>query len=453
MAPLGKLFGPESSPAVKPIWKEFSRTIEKCLAVAAYVDLEIERPLYVHDVDNKKPDFLAKFPAGKIPTWEGSDGFLLFESTAIAKYLASLAPDSGLLPTDPRTAALVNQWVSFAEKEIQAMNFPIYQITHGIIAPYNKTIHAHFVAQQFRGFDVVEKHLATRTFLVGERITLADISLAMSTLTAVYVTLGSAARAKYPNVIRHLETIVYHPKIKSVFGEIAYQEKAMEYVPPPKEKEPKGHGEPNPKPEKKKKKNKAVEEDEEDDDLAPKEEPKAKNPLDLLPKSSFNLEDWKRAYSNKDTRGSGGSLEWFYEYFDPEGFSVWRVDFKYNDELTQTFMSSNQIGGFFNRLEASRKYLFGSMGVLGATNDSILTGVLVCRGKDIKSAVEVAPDWESYDYTPINLSDVKQKAFFEGALAWDLEIDGKAWADGKNVRFLSNSSSDTITNGGPIQFK
>ena len=54
------------------------------------------------------------------------------------------------------------------------------------------------------------------------------------------------------------------------------------------------------------------EEDEEEDDLI-KEEPKAKNPLDSLPKSTFNLEDWKRAYSNKETRGAGGSLEWFYQ--------------------------------------------------------------------------------------------------------------------------------------------
>jgi len=49
--------------------------------------------------------------------------------------------------------------------------------------------------------------------------------------------------------------------------------------------------------------------------------------------------------------------------FDKEGYSVWHTDFKYNEELTQIFMSSSQIGGLFNRLEASRKYLFGSIGV------------------------------------------------------------------------------------------
>jgi hypothetical protein len=109
------------------------------------------------------------------------------------------------------------------------------------------------------------------------------------------------------------------------------------------------------------------------------------------------------------------------------------VDFKYNEELTQTFMSSNQIGGFFNRLEASRKYLFGSVGVCGETNNSVIAGVLVCRGTDVKPVVDVAPDWESYEYKAIDLKDDAQKAFFEAAMAWDLEIDGKKWADGKNV--------------------
>jgi elongation factor 1-gamma len=123
--------------------------------------------------------------------------------------------------------------------------------------------------------------------------------------------------------------------------------------------------------------------------------------------------------------------------FDAEGFSIWRVDFKYNEELTLTFMSSNQIGGFFNRLEGSRKYLFGSVGVLGESNASIISGVLILRGQDVKPVVDVAPDWESYEYKKLDLSSESDKAFFEAALAWDLEVEGKKWADGKNVRISS----------------
>jgi elongation factor 1-gamma len=126
--------------------------------------------------------------------------------------------------------------------------------------------------------------------------------------------------------------------------------------------------------------------------------------------------------------------------FDANGFSIWRCDFKYNEELTQTFMSSNQIGGFFNRLEASRKYLFGSVGVLGQTGNSVISGVLIVRGPDVKPVVEVAPDWESYSFKPLDVKGSENdKKFFEAGLAWDLEIDGKKWVDGKNVRkiFLS----------------
>jgi len=109
-------------------------------------------------------------------------------------------------------------------------------------------------------------------------------------------------------------------------------------------------------------------------------------------------------------------------------------------------MSSNQIGGFFNRLEASRKYLFGSMGVLGVTGDSIISGVLVARGPDIKPVVDCAPDYESYAYKSLDVKgNEDDKKFFEAALAWDLEIEGKKWVDGKNVSLNFQDQSRSFT--------
>ena len=76
-------------------------------------------------------------------------------------------------------------------------------------------------------------------------------------------------------------------------------------------------------------------------------------------------------------------------------------------------MSSNQIGGFFNRLEASRKYLFGSMGVLGKTNDSLISGALIARGQDIKPVVDVAPDYESTtDTDPLLVRNIQDDSDF-----------------------------------------
>ncbi|OJT11285.1 Elongation factor 1-gamma [Trametes pubescens] len=400
-------------------------------AVAALNGLKVDLPEhYVHFEDNKKPEFLAKFPHGKIPAFDGADGFKLFESAAIARYIAALAPNSTLLGSNTKEAALVDQWVSFADSEVALHTTLIFQLVKGILTPYAKPIHTALQERQNRSLKTIEAHLATRTFLVTERITLADITLASVIQRAVQVNLDASARPQFPNVIRHFETVVNHPQLKDIFGQTAYIDKALAFTPPPKEKkEAKPAAAPAPKAPKP-----AKEEEDDEDDGIPRDEPKAKNPLDSLPKSSFNLEDWKRAYSNKETRGADGALEWFYKNFDAEGFSVWRVDFKYPSELTQTFMSSNLIGGFFNRLEASRKYLFGSMGVLGETNNSLISGALIARGQDIKPVVDVAPDFESYDYKRLDLSNAEDKAFFEAALAWDLEIDGKKWVDGKNFK-------------------
>ncbi|KAG6826861.1 hypothetical protein H0H92_014119 [Tricholoma furcatifolium] len=416
------------------LWTTPQQTSGKIIrSVAALGGVPVEVAAgYEHYVDNKKPEFLSKFPHGKIPAFESADGFKLFEGVAIARYVASQAPNGALLGANAKDAALIDQWIHLADTEVDIFTTSVYLLVNGIIQPYNKPIHTAYAERQLRALKTLDAHLASRTFFVGERITLADVYIAGIVFRAVAVTLGASERTQVPNLVRHLETVVNQPQVKDIFGTINYAEKAAQYVPPAKEKkEPKPAAAPAPKAEKKPKKE---EEDEEEADVPA--EPKAKNPLDDLPKSTFNLEDWKRQYSNNETRGAGGSIEWFYKNFDKDGFSVWRVDFKYNEELTLTFMSANQITGFYNRLEASRKYLFASSGVLGESNNSVISGVMILRGPDAKPVVEVAPDWESYSYKKLDLENADDKSFFEAALAWDLELDGKKWVDGKLIRLL-----------------
>lgn len=116
-------------------------------------------------------------------------------------------------------------------------------------------------------------------------------------------------------------------------------ETAIENKPPPKAKEDK------PKEEKKPKaaavaKPKAPADDDEEDEAPPA--PKPKHALEALGRPTFVIDDWKREYSNKETREE--ALPWFWEKANFEEFSLWRVDYKYNDELTQVFMTSNLIG-------------------------------------------------------------------------------------------------------------
>lgn len=61
--------------------------------MAAITGQELDHPAsYTHRETNKTPEFLAKFPHGKVPAFEGKDGFTLVEGVAIARYRESLSP-------------------------------------------------------------------------------------------------------------------------------------------------------------------------------------------------------------------------------------------------------------------------------------------------------------------------------------------------------------------------
>lgn len=100
-----------------------------------------------------------------------------------------------------------------------------------------------------------------------------------------------------------------------------------------------------------------------------------------------------------------------------------------------TFMSNNQIGGFFARLEGSRKYIFGCGAVFGVKDDSVIQGAFVVRGQDATPAFEVAPDMESYTFTKLDHTKAEDKEFVDNMWAWDkpVVVDGvtKEFADGK----------------------
>lgn len=92
-------------------------------------------------------------------------------------------------------------------------------------------------------------------------------------------------------------------------------------------------------------------------------------------------------------------------------------------------------GGFFTRLEASRKYVFGAASVYGKTRDSIIQGAFLIRGQDHVAAFDVAPDWESYSFTKLDSSKPEDRKFVEEQWVQEnpITVDGKTyeWAEGK----------------------
>jgi hypothetical protein len=139
----------------------------------------------------------------------------------------------------------------------------------------------------------------------------------------------------------------------------------------------------------KKEKAKEQEEDEaggdEIDDIYANE-PKQKDPFAEMPKTSFNMDEFKRVYSNEDTAEK--ALPYFWKNFDKENLSIWFCEYKFPEDLTQIFMTCNLVSGFFQRLEKLRKNAFGSMCVFGENNNNTITGVWFWRGQDLAFKVK-----------------------------------------------------------------
>jgi elongation factor 1-gamma len=338
--------------------------------------------------------------------------------------VASQNDKTTLLGKTKQDYASIVRWMSFSNSEVLPNLSGWFSPLIGKVA-YNKKSVDDFKKAALDAIHVLEQHFLVHTFLVGERITLADLYVTSQMSRGFQYVLDKEWRAENPNTTRWFETVVNQPIWKAIIENPILVEEAVKYTPPKKEAKPAKA------PEKKaeKKPEKEVEEEEED----AKPEVKAKHPLESLPKPTLILDDWKRKYSNEDTRSV--ALPWFWEHYKPEDYSLWKIDYKYNSELTLTFMSSNLIGGFFNRLEASRKYLFGAVSVYGQANDSVIQGAFMVRGDEALPAFDVAPDWESYEFTKLDPSKPEDKEFVEDQWSWDkpITVNGKTyeWADGK----------------------
>ena len=98
------------------IWgRKTSSNVQKAMWAVGELNLEHQRI----DVGgafgkNKEPPYLAMNPNGLVPTLEEEDGFLLWESNTVVRYLAGKHDRSGALePKDPKHRALASQSFAF----------------------------------------------------------------------------------------------------------------------------------------------------------------------------------------------------------------------------------------------------------------------------------------------------------------------------------------------------
>lgn len=158
---------------------DLSAPSNKVRFVANYLGLEFDyRRVNLAKGENRTEEFRKLHPAGKVPVIF-EDGAALFESGAICKYLAD-RENSELYPKDLRTRALVDQWCDFATQHIGGAMGKLF--FNRVLAKWrNAKVDEQSIEDgvEFLGrfLPVIEDQLSRNSYLIGDQLTLADLTL------------------------------------------------------------------------------------------------------------------------------------------------------------------------------------------------------------------------------------------------------------------------------------
>ena len=161
--------------------------------------------------DLTTPEYTQLNPNRKIPTLVDGD-FALWESNAIMQYLASKKPESGLLPSDERGRADVVRWqfwnVAHFAPAVGTYNWEnVLKPLFGAGEPDPQKL-AQAEQDLGRFGAVLEGELTEKAYVTGERLTIADLSIACALM------FRAAARVPlepFPAVRRWIESIEQLP--------------------------------------------------------------------------------------------------------------------------------------------------------------------------------------------------------------------------------------------------
>ena len=152
------------------------------VALKNYLALDCDvHPIDLGRGDQLTSEYIALNPNKKMPTLE-DDGFVLWESNAILFYMAAKHANSGLWPSDPRSQADVLRWLAWesAHWDAESIGMVAYEKRSKAVLGRGAPDPA-FIArgeQNFMRFAaVLNESLKGKTWLVAERLTIADFSV------------------------------------------------------------------------------------------------------------------------------------------------------------------------------------------------------------------------------------------------------------------------------------
>ena len=124
----------------------------------------------------------------------------------------------------------VDAWIDYTTGEVDAPLLSWFLPLAGIW-PHSAEKEAAAKEALKKGLAVLDAHLATRTFLVGDAVTLADIVAACNVFLGYTKLFDATYRKSVPHVTRWYETVANQPHAKAVLGDAPLCAKTMTFDP------------------------------------------------------------------------------------------------------------------------------------------------------------------------------------------------------------------------------
>lgn len=160
----------------------------------------------VDDGSTRTPDFLKVNRNGKVPAIVLEDGTALSESDAVLYYFAEGTP---LWPAAKLDRARVLQWMFFEQYNHEPTIAVVrHWVAHLGKTPANEPALPAKIAAGYRALDVMEDHLASHSYFVGDRYSIADIALYAYTHVAHE---GGFDLGRYPGITAWLGRVASQP--------------------------------------------------------------------------------------------------------------------------------------------------------------------------------------------------------------------------------------------------
>jgi elongation factor 1-gamma len=362
---------------------------------------------------DKRNSLVNKIPTTTFPFLETEKGNIS-QSNAIIKYLCEKYKPE-LLGENIFEKCKIIQWIEFANNEIFKCNkniiYPIFGWNNLNKEDYNKDNNK--IKEYLK---IIEKELENKEYIIGNKISIADIKLFSSLRYLMILYLPEQMRNKlYPKINKWYEKIMNTSEAINAYGRTILCKniikpyngiinKNIEKIDNNQKKDKKDKKENI-------QKNKEIKKEKEPYIPSILELPRynikpiENNILDLLPESKFDLDKFKIEFLKNNNKKNG--MKYFWKNYDPDGYSLWFIE--YNNDINECitlFRTCIIKGNILEQLKYFKKYCFGVLGVYGNDSDYKIKGCLLWKGNEIPEEIK---NIDCYNKLNIRKLDYNQK--------------------------------------------